>query len=646
VCLSLNVPFVPDIKLGPRDQQEAASFPPTPVEIASPPKKKTMNTRDQQKQNKTNAGKVVPPPASPHKEGLLEEVESKGGPTPITTEKRAYFTPCLLVDNEQSANTVTIRGWRIDGLMWNVFDQIMPLQTQLRTLCLWRVGIEEDSILERLALLLPTCPSLATLILDNNSLGQCSVSKLILGKQCRLKLLSLRFCEIDDVSAAGLAGALWNVDSGNQSLVTLLLTGNKIGDCGAMALAEALKVNRTLLVLNLAANAIGDEGCAHLAGALCWFPVEGPLLAARKRLIQQLWWKDVEPRRTSPPFFPKRRESNAPKKKQLTKQLSKGSKAKDKGKTVAHGHTAASSANFPKKTSKRSEPSSLPESTDPNENVEKVYVPKRFVVSNLKVPAWNGGDSPVTRALLSEGYIHQGKVWLQGNHTLIALNLLRNKITKNGLHAMAMALEEQHEKWQHIQDRANRIMEKQRKQAEAQRKAEEAQRVAELEAQQMAQRWQSDRFRKNASVLKKQFSVIDSSEKISTTEVHNLSVKKRPASSRELTAKRSHSGRSSPMLAETVSLPETQSLPELNVSIKEEVSPSPSLISIAPSPMEEPEEPMFEPSELQGLGLLRILLHMNCFDATTAPDMQRINEFMKQRENIRKIAQETASTAA
>jgi hypothetical protein len=75
----------------------------------------------------------------------------------------------------------------------------------------------------------------------NQSIVVCL--QLIIGRECRLKFLSLRFCGIDDISAAGLAGALWNLDNGNLSLVTLLLTGNKIGDRGAEALADMLKVD-------------------------------------------------------------------------------------------------------------------------------------------------------------------------------------------------------------------------------------------------------------------------------------------------------------------------------------------------------------------------------------------------------------------
>ena len=49
---------------------------------------------------------------------------------------------------------------------------------------------------------------------------------------------------------------------------TLDLRRNLIGDAGAVAIAEALRVNASVTVLNLGANEIGDEGAKALASAL------------------------------------------------------------------------------------------------------------------------------------------------------------------------------------------------------------------------------------------------------------------------------------------------------------------------------------------------------------------------------------------
>ena len=54
----------------------------------------------------------------------------------------------------------------------------------------------------------------------------------------------------------------------NNSITSLQLMGNKIGDEGAAMIAEALRVNSSLTALNLASTGLGDEGAAGIASAL------------------------------------------------------------------------------------------------------------------------------------------------------------------------------------------------------------------------------------------------------------------------------------------------------------------------------------------------------------------------------------------
>jgi len=55
---------------------------------------------------------------------------------------------------------------------------------------------------------------------------------------CRVQHLSLRYNGITDVGAEHIGSALGNVTQQNQKLLSLNLTGNKIGDAGARHLAD------------------------------------------------------------------------------------------------------------------------------------------------------------------------------------------------------------------------------------------------------------------------------------------------------------------------------------------------------------------------------------------------------------------------
>ena len=79
-----------------------------------------------------------------------------------------------------------------------------------------------------------------------------------------LTILGLNSNQIGNAGASALADAL----RVNTSLTELNLYNNQIGDAGATALADALKLNTSLTTLNLNSNQIGDDGASALADAL------------------------------------------------------------------------------------------------------------------------------------------------------------------------------------------------------------------------------------------------------------------------------------------------------------------------------------------------------------------------------------------
>jgi hypothetical protein len=58
----------------------------------------------------------------------------------------------------------------------------------------------------------------------------------------RITHLSLRYCNINDTGAERLANALGNISTQNWKLLTLNLSGNRIGDNGATSISTVNKI--------------------------------------------------------------------------------------------------------------------------------------------------------------------------------------------------------------------------------------------------------------------------------------------------------------------------------------------------------------------------------------------------------------------
>ncbi|KAL7545765.1 hypothetical protein ACHAWF_011275 [Thalassiosira exigua] len=95
----------------------------------------------------------------------------------------------------------------------------------------------------------------------------CDADLVVLAKVLRKsKVLKILFLYQNSITLA--EGQFIDALAKNQSLRTLYLERNKIGDEGANRLAKVLKENDTLEVMHLNSNEIGDEGAKSLADAL------------------------------------------------------------------------------------------------------------------------------------------------------------------------------------------------------------------------------------------------------------------------------------------------------------------------------------------------------------------------------------------
>ncbi|CAF1247122.1 unnamed protein product [Rotaria sordida] len=182
-----------------------------------------------------------------------------------------YFRPKLLVDSVNNDNesidqitSLYIRDWQLDQRFIDILKKVLPLQEQLHTLDFCFVGLNEKTI-HGIVELCQVTKNLKNVSFDGNPLAADYFYLFIEKDDSKIIQLSLRYCNITDVGAERLANALGNMLKPNRKLLTLNLSGNRIGDDGAKSFATALRYNRTLITLNLSSNFITDKGAFPLA---------------------------------------------------------------------------------------------------------------------------------------------------------------------------------------------------------------------------------------------------------------------------------------------------------------------------------------------------------------------------------------------
>ncbi|XP_054662487.1 leucine-rich repeat-containing protein 71 isoform X2 [Grus americana] len=206
-----------------------------------------------------------PPPSFPADEEpaepTLAEVLAR------IASKYSYFQPCVQVEREhedpRSVRAVFLRGWKIEEEMLGVLSQCLPALAGLQAVHLWKVGLTER-LLPALATLLARCPRLRMLSLEGNPLPEPAFH-ILMGSDSTLAHLSLRNNSIGDAAARLIGQSLSTPSCSNRSLVSLVLSFNRISDLGAGYIAQGLRLNRSLLSLSLANNDIGDAGAVKLA---------------------------------------------------------------------------------------------------------------------------------------------------------------------------------------------------------------------------------------------------------------------------------------------------------------------------------------------------------------------------------------------
>ncbi|CAF0960341.1 unnamed protein product [Adineta ricciae] len=200
---------------------------------------------------------------------------TKVAPSPYKTfqliDDSEFFRPKLLVDSVGSETepidqitALYIRDWQLDQRFIEILKRVLPLQEQLHVLNFCYVGLNQQTTIA-LVELCQGIKNLKYVSLDGNPQASDYFYHLIENDDSKILHLSLRYCNMTDLGVERLANALGNMSKQNWKLLTLDLSGNRIGDNGGKSLATALRYNRTLISLNLSSNCLTDQSAVLFA---------------------------------------------------------------------------------------------------------------------------------------------------------------------------------------------------------------------------------------------------------------------------------------------------------------------------------------------------------------------------------------------
>ncbi|KER24258.1 hypothetical protein X801_00942 [Opisthorchis viverrini] len=171
-----------------------------------------------------------------------------------TVPEEKFFTPKIqiLVEVPDKTETVTevymrgelsppstnSSGWNMTDVTLEVILNCCSVTSKLHTLNFWSAGLTAEQVAQ-LARFLATNTHVKCLAIDaNESLNEDSFASLI-QDEGSLEQLRLRHCRLGPAEAKQIAARLGTTKSANTTLLRLDLSGNRIGDTGAVYIAQA-----------------------------------------------------------------------------------------------------------------------------------------------------------------------------------------------------------------------------------------------------------------------------------------------------------------------------------------------------------------------------------------------------------------------
>ncbi|XP_063953864.1 leucine-rich repeat-containing protein 71-like isoform X5 [Lytechinus pictus] len=397
----------------------------------------------------------TPPPPDPKAKGAdqtpEDKVEDDGEETKpktyVTKEKFSYFKPKihLEMEKEDKQDTVTeifIRGWKIDETMVGIFKQCFPAIEKLHTINLWNTSLTEKTLKE-LSSFLPQCQNLKNVTIEGNPIPEEPWACLI-GEDSIIVNLSLRHNNISEKGAKALGQAISNEKTCNKNLLSLNLSNNKLGEAGAIALLDGLRMNRVLLSLSLASNELTDKAAIYAGEIFSRFPLTHTEVVERRKALSDKGSPERGSGKSPPPS--RRAESkdrpgsvkSGSHLDKTDKKRDKSSKRKDSKKDKEETQKGGTKKDDKwKKGGGRATAVTIAETMKATKGKTKGKDKKQ---SEAESPDILEAINPL---IAEQPESIDGQLWIPGNRALINLNLTRNHIGESGMKSLLLAVQYQ-----------------------------------------------------------------------------------------------------------------------------------------------------------------------------------------------------------
>ncbi|CAH8529454.1 unnamed protein product [Heterobilharzia americana] len=364
-----------------------------------------------------------------------------------------YFQPKITVQQENNdkpdtVNEVYIKGWKISNCQWDILINCFSMTNKLSKLVFWRVGFTTEQITQ-LASFLSVNNTIKSLTIDANEALKSGAYAQLIDETNNITKLQLRYCEIGPMEGKSISQRLGTIQSVNKKLISLDLSGNRLGNEGAVYIAEALRTNRTLLTLSLSNNKIGDIGCIALAKVISQF-----FLTHEEIVYRRLCYSEKAKSESLPPTYSPhghRKSKVSPGTRDTSKDNNQGGTgAKKREKSVRGRNPKEIDGGKEEKNTakgKKGDSTNSPKRVNQEQNRTSGKNKTTRVIRSGKQtcdtdrPESSPEMSELINPLLDKAtYIEPYGLQIVGNFTLAFLNLSRNLIGLNGFKALQEAV--------------------------------------------------------------------------------------------------------------------------------------------------------------------------------------------------------------